>query len=423
MFSRFAQKMQCRHRIVGLAFLSILICYLDRINISVAIIPMADELGWNSGQQGLALSSFFIGYILTQIIGGRMADRYGAKLVLAIGVIAWSVATILTPIAALWGFGTFIAIRIIMGLGEGVSLPAVYSLYGRWLPLEERSSAIGLTYSAIPLGSVMALTITPFIVLAFGWEWAFYSFGALGLFWIFFWQYYATSLPSQNAYISKEEAALITSNLPSEEPAQEIPWRAILSNSGVWAIIIAHFCANWGTYVLMAWLPTYVNRALGVDFASVGLLSAVPYIISFIAFNYTGRLADRLIGAGYDTTLVRKGMQAIGFVGPAVVLMIVGHLMDTTQVIVLMAIANFFLAFSAGGYQVNHLDIAPRHAGLFMGISNTAGTIPGIIGVAITGYVLEWTGSWVIVFQMASGIYLVGLVSYLMLATGKRQFD
>jgi MFS family permease len=412
-----------RHTLVAMSCVATFICYLDRVNISVAIIPMSENLGWAPDTQGLILSSFFVGYALTQILGGRLADRYGGKIVLAIGVLIWSLATLLTPPAAAAGIAVLVMVRIFMGLGEGVALPAVYSLYSRWLPQNERGRAIGQTYSAIPLGSVIALLVTPWIILNFGWEWAFYSFGLLGVVWYFFWRYLVTAYPSQHPKISPEELALIEADSVSAREEAPPPWRKLLATPAIWAIIVAHFCANWGTYVLLAWLPTYVNRGLGVDFASVGWLSAIPYLVAFISFNFAGALADKLIASGWDVTRTRKIMQAVGFGGPALMLFLVSTVDSAVAAITLMALGNFFLAFSAGGFLVNHLDVAPRYAGVLMGLSNTAGTIPGIVGVSVSGFILAWTGSWALVFQTAASIYLIGMVFFIWFSTGRRLFD
>ncbi len=412
-----------RYTLVAMSCAAILICYLDRINISVAIIPMSEDFGWAPDKQGLALSSFFVGYLLSQILGGRLADKYGGKAVLAIGVLVWSVATLFTPPAAAAGFAILIAVRIAMGVGEGVAFPTIYSLYGRWLPRSETSRAIGLTFSAIPLGSVLALLVTPWIVLRFGWEWAFYLFGPVGLVWYFFWNRMVTSFPAAHPSISDDERALIAADAAPDGGAESPPWRALFSTAAVWAIIVAHFCANWGTYVLLAWLPTYVNRGLGVEFSSVGLWSAIPYATAFVSFNLAGTLADRLAAAGWDRTRLRKSMQAVGFGGPALMLLLVTYVETAPAAITLMALGNLFLGCSAGGFAVNHLDIAPRYAGTLMGLSNTAGTIPGIIGVAVSGFILARTGSWALVFQTAAGVYLFGMVFYLLFASGKRLFD
>ena len=156
---------------------------MDRVNISVAIIPMAPSSVGIRTTQGTVLSAFFVGYLATQVIGGRLADRFGGKVVLGIGVLSWSLFTLLTPFAAFGGFIALLVARIGMGVGEGVTFPSIYALFGRWLPKEESSRAIGVIFSAIPLGSVFALLITPIIVIHWGWQWAFYSFGAVGAVW------------------------------------------------------------------------------------------------------------------------------------------------------------------------------------------------------------------------------------------------
>ena len=195
-----------RHVVVFLAFLSVFVCYIDRVNISVAIIPMAEDLGWSMQTQGTVLSSFFVGYLLLQVVGGRLADRFGGKIVLGTGVLLWSLFTILTPPAAWLGIGVLIAARIAMGMGEAVTFPSIYSLYSKWVPLTERSRAVGFANSGIPLGTVFALVVTPIIVERLGWEWAFYLFGAVGIAWFVVWQRSVTALPQQHPAVGARGA-------------------------------------------------------------------------------------------------------------------------------------------------------------------------------------------------------------------------
>jgi len=194
-----------RSNVVFLSFLAVFVCYIDRVNISVAIIPMAEDLGWSMDVQGAVLSSFFVGYLLGQIVGGRLADRYGGKVVLGAGVLLWSLFTLLTPPAAYVGLTLLIVTRILMGMGEAVTFPSIYSLYSRWVPLSERSRAVGLANSGIPLGTVFALVATPYIVAAFGWEWAFYLFGAVGVLWYVVWQAAVTAHPADHPDVTPEE--------------------------------------------------------------------------------------------------------------------------------------------------------------------------------------------------------------------------
>jgi ACS family sodium-dependent inorganic phosphate cotransporter len=330
---------------------------------------------------------------------------------LGVGVLFWSAFTFITPIAAFFGFTALLLARIGMGLGEGITFPSTYSLFGRALPPAERSRAVGVVFSAIPLGSVFALLATPWIVIHYGWPAAFYSFGAVGAVWWFFWHTRIDSAP------------MPTADVPAEPAPAPLPWRSLLRSKPVWAIIVCHFCNNWGGYVLLAWMPTYITQGLRVDYANVGFFAMVPSLASFLFLNVSGVLADRLIARGYDVTRIRKTMQTIGFGGSALMLMFVGYVQDVTLAIAMMTLGSVIGAFASSGFAVNHLDIAPRQAGVVMGLSNTAATIPGIIGVTISGFILESTGSWALVFQVAAGVYIAGLLFYLVFASSKRIFD
>ncbi|MEP3050097.1 MAG: ACS family MFS transporter [Erythrobacter sp.] len=414
---------QKRHQLVVMAFFAIFICYMDRVAISVAIIPMVETYKWDLTTQGFVLSSFFIGYLTLQVVGGRLADRYGGKVILGFGVLLWSLFTILTPPGAALGLAALITVRILMGMGEAVTFPAVFSLYARWIPMKERARSVAFSNSGIPLGTIFALLATPVIVAKFGWEWVFYLFGAVGFIWCIVWHLRIASNPQDQPGISQEELALIEADTIANEPSAPAPWRELLTNMPVWAIIVAHFCNNWTGYVLLSWLPTFVTQGLGVDFEAVGIFVLMPALASFIFFNVAGNLADRLIARGMTITKVRKLMMIIGFGGSAAALMLVGTVDNAVGAITIMTLGSVLGAFAIAGFFVNHMDIAPKHAGTLMGITNTAGTIPGIIGVTVSGWILQVTGSWALLFQVAAGVTLFGLVFYLWFGSGERQVD
>jgi ACS family sodium-dependent inorganic phosphate cotransporter len=395
---------------VLLCFFSTFICYIDRVNISVAIIPMAEQFGWTDTQRGLVLSSFFVGYLITQVAGGSLAARLGGKAVLGFGVLWWSLFTLLTPLSAMTSFPVLIGARILMGLGEGVAFPATYNLLGRWVPLKERSRAASFNLSAIALGTLFAVSTTPFIVLAFGWPAVFYAFGGVGFVWFLFWWLLAGDQPGKPL-----DPAILEHGI-----GNRIPWRRILEKKSVWAIIVAHFCNNWGLYVLLAWLPSYFSSQLGINLRAVWIYISLPWIANFLTGNVAGWLADRMIASGRSVTFVRKSMQVVGSAGPAIALIALGATDDAVTAVILLTLAIGLAAFSFAGFASNHLDISPAHAGAIFGISNTAGTIPGIIGVALTGVLVDQTGSYASAFYVTAGIYIVGLVFYLAFATGKK---
>ena len=201
------------------------------------------------------------------------------------------------------------------------------------------------------------------------------------------------------------------------------PLSTFLKNKPLWAIIVAHFCNNWTLYVVLSWLPKYVNEGLGVSFAAVGFVSMLPHVTSFFCLNIAGNIADRMIKRGMDVTFVRKLLQTIAFGGLSVCLFLIPTVDSAWAAIGILCLGKMFSAAGIGGHSVNHMDIGPRHAGALMGITNTAGTIPGIVGVYVSGLILQLTGSWDLVFQVTAGVTLFGMVFYLLFASGEKQFD
>lgn len=239
-----------RFRVVFLCFVSFVICNCDRINISVAILPMAKYYGWSQTTVGIIQSAFFWGYVLTQIPGGYLADKYGGKQVLAAGVVVWSAMTLLTPIAASTNIGVLLLTRALLGVGEGVAMPAMNNMISKWVPETERSRSLSLTYSGMYLGSVVGLLLCPAFIVAFGWQSVFYIFGGLGFFWWAVWQFWTKSTPEQSTTMSEREreyinASISTGSSKSHLPTS-VPWKLLFSKKATWAIIVAHFCATWG---------------------------------------------------------------------------------------------------------------------------------------------------------------------------------
>lgn len=193
--------------LVALAAISVLICYADRSNISTAIIPMSEQYGWDAGKQGVVLSAFFAGYMATQLLGGSLADRYGGKVVLTCGVAAWSLTTLLTPEAAALGVAPLVAMRVAMGLGEGVAFPAIHSIIARGVPVSHQSTSVGVVTAASYAGTALAFGVAPTIIDQLGWPWVFYLFGASAVLWLPFWLPLpvAGPPPSRSADVAQRE--------------------------------------------------------------------------------------------------------------------------------------------------------------------------------------------------------------------------
>ncbi|KAK6804551.1 hypothetical protein RDI58_002335 [Solanum bulbocastanum] len=405
--------------VVLLCFAAFLLCNMDRVNMSIAILPMSKEFNWNSATVGLIQSSFFWGYLLTQIVGGIWADKLGGKVVLGFGVVWWSIATVLTPFAARLGLPFLLVVRALMGIGEGVAMPAMNNMLSKWIPVSERSRSLALVYSGMYLGSVTGLAFSPILIQKFGWPSVFYSFGSLGSIWFALWLTKAYSTPKDDPGLSEQEKRLIMDGSASKEPVTNIPWKLILSKAPVWALIISHFCHNWGTFILLTWMPTYYSQVLKFNLTESGLFCVLPWLTMAIFANLGGWIADTLVSKGFSITSVRKIMQSIGFLGPAFFLTQLSHVKTPAFAVLCMACSQGSDAFSQSGLYSNHQDIGPRYAGVLLGLSNTAGVLAGVFGTAATGYILQ-KGSWDDVFKVAVVLYIIGTLVWNFFSTGER---
>ena len=414
-----------RIQLIAYSTLAVIICYIDRVNISVAIIPMQEQFGWSDSQVGFIFSSFYIGYMLTMALGGYLSDKFGGKLVLGYGVVMWSIFTILTPLAAHNGFFALFIMRVLMGIGEGVTFPAWQSLYARWIPFKERTRAIAFTNSGISIGTIIGYIGTQMIIISLGWEWAFYIFGIVGLVWFIFWNRNVSSYPAEHKKISSKELEYISENAPSSEPAKKIPLKDLLLNKPFLAIVAATFANNWSLFVFLSFLPKFIDNELGIDLESriFVILIIIPSIISVLALNAGGFLADKMIRNGIKVVKVRKIVNSIGFFGSAFCLFLIPLFESISIIIILICITNLFTGAAAGGFGVNHADIGPNSTGTLVGVASTFGMIAGILGNAVSGLVLEITNSWTLIFYIAASLIVMGGLIYLLYASDQKQFE
>jgi ACS family sodium-dependent inorganic phosphate cotransporter len=403
-----------RHVVVGLTFLSAFVAYTDRVNISVAAVAMKEELGWSQTEKGFVLSSFFVGYMLFLAATGWLSARYGGRLVLGLAVIAWSAFTLLTPPAAATSFGALLAVRVAMGIGEAAMFPATIELFTRWVPASERARAVARMLSGVPLGTVVGLLVTGWIVGRFRWPVAFYAFGAVGAVWAALWFWQVKSDPADDPRVTSAERTLLAANV-EEASAPPLALARLLRHRSVLAMFGAHFASNWTLYVLLAWLPSYFRDVQHIDVASAGAMSAAPWVTMFISVNGAAQIADRLIARGADVTFTRKLMQAVGLVGSACFLLATRDVRSPALALALLCCATGALGFTWSGYAPNGLDLAPSRAAVLVGVSNTFATLPGIFGVAITGWLVDVTGTYSAAFVLTAAVSGLFTITYVLL--------
>jgi ACS family sodium-dependent inorganic phosphate cotransporter len=405
---------------------------IDRIAISIAIIPMAEDNGWSPTVQGAVMSAFFLGYVILQIPAGYLSDRFGGKWVLGLGVLFWSLFTLLTPASAALGITVLLACRFLMGVAEAVTWPSIYSLYSRWVHPDRRASAVGLMNSGISGGAVIALIFTPWLISVWSWQGAFYLYGVLGILWFAVWAPLARSRPADKTAWDTADAVLATAeagsaagqNDVSAQPVYpRLTMRGMLRSRAVWAVAVAHICINWSLYLVLSWFPTFVNRELGADLQLAGFLALAPTIVSLVMAPLAGRLFDRLVAKGHDRLKVRRVMQSLAFVGITAAMMAITLTDSLVLSVTVITLSNALTAFSIGGFATNHLDIAPNQSGLLMGVTNTLAAVSSSVSVFVSGWIQDLSGGWDAVFLTAAGVSVFGAVIYGSLSGVEREFD
>ncbi len=398
--------------VVALSALAVFVAYTDRVNISVAVVEMKERLGWTQTEKGLVLSAFFIGYLAFMFASGWLATRFGGKRVLGLAVVGWSLCTLLTPPAAALSFAALIAIRIAMGVGEAAVFPAAIELYSRWVPLVERTRAVGWLMNGIPTGTVVGLMASGWLVARFGWPMAFYAFGLVGLAWAVLWFRSVVNDPADDPRLSAEERTLLVTGREAAPPQGPVPWRRLLLRGPFWAAVTAHFASVWTLYVLLSWLPSYFRDVHGVSIAHAGLYSAGPWIAMFAGTTVAAPISDALVRRGVDLTSVRKLMQCIGLGISAILLLAARDVHSAGAAFAILCGATAALGITWLGFAPGIIDLAPRHSALLYGLSNTIATIPGVVAVTATGWLVDVTGSYAAPLALTAGVSVTGALVF-----------
>ncbi|GFO01841.1 vesicular glutamate transporter 2 [Plakobranchus ocellatus] len=449
-----AQCLAARHILAFMAFMGFFNVYCLRVNLSVALVAMVNstekndsaasecpdpngnttssttqaEFDWDESTQGIVLGSFFYGYITTQIPGGWLASKIGGKKLFGYGVLCTSVLTLITPVAVRYSVYLFIAVRVLEGIGEGVTFPAMHAMWGEWAPVWERSKLAAFTYAGAQLGTVFSLPISGVLCdsnIAGGWPSVFYVFGGLGCLWFIAWMLLTSNTPAEHSRISSSEREYIESSIGKKENLAT-PWKQILTSPAVLACCVAHFSYNWGFYTLLTCLPTYMKSILKFNMKENGLLSALPYLVLWIMQNVCGILADYLRRHGYLTTKVtRKLFNSAGLAFPGLFVIFVGYVgCNHLLAVVFLTLSVGLGGFAMGGFNVNHLDIAPKFAGSLMGITNCVATIPGFVAPAVVGYLTDNNNTrqqWQTIFYISASISFFGALFYAIFSEGEER--
>ncbi|EMP28452.1 Sialin [Chelonia mydas] len=388
-----------RYSLVLILHFSLFMMYSLRVNLSIAIIAMtngtnpgslpnsstdvcpsrshaqpnsshreftqgAPVYDWSAETQGVILSAFFYGYLFTQLLGGYWSGQFGGKLVLGYGLLSTSALTLLVPLAAGLGAAYLIGLQALLGMAEGVMFPAQYTLLAKWAPPLERSRLIQLADAGCTFGTFVTFPAAGIICQYMGWPYVFYIF-------------------------------------------------------------VPCFCSEWLFYTLLTSMPMYMHEVLHFDIRENGLLAALPYIGNWLCTIVSGVLADFLLSKQvFSIATVRKLFSVLGMMLPAISLVAVSYVgCDYTAAVVFLTFSMTVISMCGAGFYTNHMDIAPRYAGFVLGVTNTLGTVSGIIAPAAVGFFTsqDLLTGWRNVFCVSAALNLFGPLFYVTFGSGTIQ--
>ncbi|XP_025084629.1 sialin-like [Pomacea canaliculata] len=405
-------------------------CSLEIMKPSVS---MSDgEFVWDKATQSRLLAMYFYGYIFTQIPGGWLAGRYGGRRVWGVCQSICALSTLATPLAARAHVYLVYALRFLLGLAAGVSYPCVYAMMGRWAPKLERSKIMSFCVTGSSVANVLTFSLSALLcVYGFdnGWGSIFYLSGIGNLVWVVVWFVVTADTPAKHKRISEAERNYIQSSIgdtPEDKEKLPTPWRALLTSAPVWACVIAQMSSTYIAYTLLTSLPAFMKEVLKFEIKQNGALSALPYLCQAVISALSGQVADRLRERGFlSTKNTRKLFQISSSLGMAICIVSAGYINCSQRplAVFLLCLCLSFYGLSRAGYIVNHIDIAPRHAGVMFGITNTAGTIPGMVAPLVVGALTpnRTAEEWRHVFYVCAALSVVGAVVYGIFAEGELQ--
>jgi len=358
-------------------------------------------------------------YYFAQVPSGALADRFGAKWLLAGSVAVESVLAMLTPAAAHLHVGAVIALRSVAGVFDGIQCPAAISLVAGIAPPSERSRAVGFILSGTSLGAIVGMLVAGFLCDHAGWPSVFYTFGLTGCVWAIAWM--VVGYGHVSATGRQSAAGLVAAG-------RRTPWREIITSRPVWACAGAYTANLWGFVTLLTCLPMYFSDVFGYGMTENGLLSMLPYMADGIMLTSSGLVADRLLRSRYrpSRAIVRKTFCAFGMLASGAFIVLTGALGCHRAPIVACLVASVgMLGVSMPTIAANTMDLSPSDAGTLMGLANAVGNAvsvmsPHVVG-ALTADGRSTRSQWTKIFGLVAAVDVAGAALFVVFGSGRRQ--
>jgi ACS family glucarate transporter-like MFS transporter len=403
-----------RRRILILLFLISVVTYLDRVNISIASPFILSEFGLDKVQMGVVFSAFVAGYMLFQIPGGWLGDRFGHKRSLTFSLIWWSVFTAMTAwagsthlISMQWLLPAFWVARFLVGVGEAGAYPCANGIIGRSFRTDERALAAGVMFAGIGVGSALAPPFIAWIVLHWGWRWAFYISAGIGI-----------ALALGFHFGMPETSGDDTISESSSTTVVKTPWKEILSSRQIWMLASSIFFFGYVTYVFFFWFYPYLVQVRKISLLRSSFFTALPFMTMAVSAPLGGRLSDILVPR-IGSTLARRRVAMAGLLAAAFFIPCGAIIPNSYVAIACLSLGAGSVYLAISSYFATAVEIFPLHAATVSGTMNTGAGLGGIVAPILTPWLAEHFG-WVAAIGSAGVFSFIAAILWLFIGAGER---
>jgi len=394
------------------------VSYLDRVNISIAGGSIAEAYHLSDVQLGQVFSAMLVGYAIFQTVGGRLADRFGPRRVLAAGVAWWGIFTALTamvPARIAGALFIFVTVRFLLGAGEAVIYPSANQFIARWIPTTERGIANGWIFAGVGAGAGLTPLLITQIMVRYGWRTSFWGCSLLGIAAGAVWFLVARDTPAEHPKISASELALIRSGLRQQESENDakalVPWGQVIQSKEVLAITLSYFCYGYVAWIFFSWFYRYLAKVRGLDLKASAFYTMLPFLAMLVCCLLGGTINDRLTKR-LGPRVGRCGLAAFAISVAGIFIAFGSQVQSARLASVVLAGGAGALYLSQSSFWSVTADIAGASAGSVSGFMNMGNQI----GAALTASLTPWIAArfgWTTSFLVAAGLCAVGAVSWL----------
>ena len=404
--------------LIGWMFAISAIAYLDRVNISIAGHAIQQQFHLDNIHLGWVFSAFVFGYALFQAPGGRLADRYGPRKILALGTVWWAVFTALTAMVSSQGayaLALLLSVRFLLGMGEAVVYPSSNRLVSAWIPSQERGIANGWIFAGVGAGAGITPPLITYILVNYGWRYSFWITAVIGLFAGAVWYLVARDRPADHPWVTPGELEHIQTGLPKQSGGSEVgrtlPWWTILRSRDVLTVSLSYFCYGYVAYIFFTWFFLYLNTVRHLDLKSSSFYSMLPFIAMATCSPLGGAISDRLTKR-YGKRIGRCGVACVSMALASLFLALGTQATDARLATIILAGGVGALYLSSSSFWSVTADLGGNSAGSVSGVMNMCNQAAGTLTASLTPWIAAHFG-WTASFLVAAVMCLIGALSWL----------